>query len=219
MKIRKDRTRDRREQLLEAALALAATKGFDKMTVQDISRACGIAPGLIYHYFASKTDLLRAVIKRYSFLNELKGILKEAKGKDLRETFAIIAKGYWQTLEERKEFVLMAFSEMMHHPEVARMIGEIVRMGRSLLLRYLSALKKKGQIPPKAPTDLFVRIFFSSLIMMFVAQHRLMPRLVGVRFPKDLDQFVVLLIDGLLSSRKQAKRSPVRQKERKERSC
>jgi TetR/AcrR family transcriptional repressor of mexJK operon len=50
----------KRQQLIDGALAVFSEKGFDKATNQDIAEAAGIAsPGLIYHYFESKADLLR----------------------------------------------------------------------------------------------------------------------------------------------------------------
>jgi TetR/AcrR family transcriptional regulator, mexJK operon transcriptional repressor len=53
----------RRKQIIEGALAVFAAKGFAKATNQDIAAAAGIgSPGLIYHYFKSKTDLLEQVM-------------------------------------------------------------------------------------------------------------------------------------------------------------
>jgi AcrR family transcriptional regulator len=50
----------RRQQIIDGALAVFSEKGFDKATNQEIAEAAGIAsPGLIYHYFDSKADLLR----------------------------------------------------------------------------------------------------------------------------------------------------------------
>ena len=48
----------RRTQILAAASAIFARKGFDRATVTDISRAAGLAEGSIYNYFRSKEELL-----------------------------------------------------------------------------------------------------------------------------------------------------------------
>ncbi len=53
----------RRQQIIDGALVVFAEKGFEKATNQDIAEAAGIgSPGLIYHYFESKADLLRQVV-------------------------------------------------------------------------------------------------------------------------------------------------------------
>jgi AcrR family transcriptional regulator len=57
-------TEDRRNQILEGALKVFAEKGFKGATNKEIADAAGgISPGLIYWYFASKEDLLFALIE------------------------------------------------------------------------------------------------------------------------------------------------------------
>src|SRR5579884_1244575 len=53
----------RRQQILDGALSVFASKGFEAATIKDIAAAAGIAsPALIYHYFADKADVLRQLI-------------------------------------------------------------------------------------------------------------------------------------------------------------
>ena len=63
---------DRRDQILGAALRVFAEKGFDRATNKDIARAAGITPGLTYHYFKSKEDVLREAIERHSPLTVIR---------------------------------------------------------------------------------------------------------------------------------------------------
>jgi TetR/AcrR family transcriptional regulator, transcriptional repressor of bet genes len=51
----------RRAAILEAGLQQFAHDGFERATVGAIARRAGVSQGLIYHYFAGKDDLLRAV--------------------------------------------------------------------------------------------------------------------------------------------------------------
>jgi len=48
----------RREQILEAAVALFAERGYVDTKIEDISNAIGVGKGLIYRYFDDKLDLL-----------------------------------------------------------------------------------------------------------------------------------------------------------------
>jgi TetR/AcrR family transcriptional regulator, cholesterol catabolism regulator len=61
---RRQRAEARRVQLIDTALEVFAAKGFDAATVKDLSEAAGVAEGLLYHYFRSKEDLLRAALER-----------------------------------------------------------------------------------------------------------------------------------------------------------
>jgi AcrR family transcriptional regulator len=57
--------RSAEEAILDAALQVFSDKGFHRATNRDVAEAAGIAsPGLIYHYFKNKHDLLRAVMMR-----------------------------------------------------------------------------------------------------------------------------------------------------------
>ena len=53
---------DRREEIVAVALRVFSTHGFGGATNQLVAKEAGVkSAGLIYHYFASKEDLLRAV--------------------------------------------------------------------------------------------------------------------------------------------------------------
>jgi AcrR family transcriptional regulator len=54
-------TEARRKAILEAALACFASKGFTETTMEDIRKLSGASTGSIYHHFANKEMLARAL--------------------------------------------------------------------------------------------------------------------------------------------------------------
>ncbi len=54
----------RREQLLDAAVQLAAGRDLTLLSVQDIAAHAGVSEGLLYHYFPTKDALLVAAVQR-----------------------------------------------------------------------------------------------------------------------------------------------------------
>ena len=64
----------RRNEILDAALRLLYTKGYEQMTIQDIQHGLNISKGAFYHYFKSKQDLLEAIIER--MMNEAVAVLE-----------------------------------------------------------------------------------------------------------------------------------------------
>ncbi|MBB4934197.1 AcrR family transcriptional regulator [Lipingzhangella halophila] len=52
------------DRLLAAATRLFADRGFERTSVQDLVDAAGVTKGAMYHYFASKEDVLFAVFRR-----------------------------------------------------------------------------------------------------------------------------------------------------------
>jgi TetR/AcrR family fatty acid metabolism transcriptional regulator len=54
---------DKRRSLLEAAVRVFARRGYHAARVGDIAAEAGVAHGLLYHYFASKEDVLRTIFR------------------------------------------------------------------------------------------------------------------------------------------------------------
>ena len=62
---RKERRRiEDRHDILEAATALFAEKGFEKTTLDDIASAAGFGKGTLYTHFENKGDILRNILQR-----------------------------------------------------------------------------------------------------------------------------------------------------------
>lgn len=54
----------RREQLLDAALELFASRGYARATTSELAKAAGVTEPIIYRHFSSKKDLFIALIER-----------------------------------------------------------------------------------------------------------------------------------------------------------
>jgi AcrR family transcriptional regulator len=62
-------SRDRRRQILDAAVRVFARQGFHACRVSDIADEAGVAYGLLYHYFRSKEEVLNTVfLERWEVL-------------------------------------------------------------------------------------------------------------------------------------------------------
>ena len=55
---------ERRDQLIRMGVELLGRRGVDQMSINDLARAAGISKGLLYHYFATKTDFVVAVLRQ-----------------------------------------------------------------------------------------------------------------------------------------------------------
>lgn len=70
----------KRAYLIEQATRCLAEKGYARVSLRDIARESGVSLGILHYYFASKEDLLLAVISGYKerFLRELEQELLSA---------------------------------------------------------------------------------------------------------------------------------------------
>lgn len=64
--VKPDEYRAKREQILDAALRMIHSRGYEQMTVQDILDDLVISKGAFYHYFGSKQAVLEALVDRMS---------------------------------------------------------------------------------------------------------------------------------------------------------
>ena len=55
----------RREELLDVALQQCTTVGYDALSIDQLTRAAGVAKGTFYYYFGSKQDMLGALVERF----------------------------------------------------------------------------------------------------------------------------------------------------------
>src|SRR5689334_13872295 len=53
---------DNRERLIAAGYTVLSEKGYEATTVKEVAHVAGVSPGLFHYYFASKDELLLAVL-------------------------------------------------------------------------------------------------------------------------------------------------------------
>src|SRR3989475_8576014 len=82
---------DKRRVILDAAVRVFARQGFHACRVSDIADEAGVAYGLVYHYFASKDEVLDTLFaERWNLMLEL---IREVDARSLpvREKLGAIA--------------------------------------------------------------------------------------------------------------------------------
>jgi AcrR family transcriptional regulator len=56
---------EKRRAILKAAARLFASQGFDRASMAEIALACRVSKALLYHYYASKDQLLFDIIRAH----------------------------------------------------------------------------------------------------------------------------------------------------------
>jgi AcrR family transcriptional regulator len=67
---------NRRQELLETALALFSEQGVDRASMRELARRAGVNVAAAYHHFDSKRALLRAVFEELGSLDEIRARLE-----------------------------------------------------------------------------------------------------------------------------------------------
>ncbi len=94
---RQERSRRKRDALLQSALALFAERGYDETSIEDIAHHAGVAVGGFYQHFVSKRQILLVLMDR--LLQEASMLTLEAKSANVHDIRDGIAQLVRQALQ------------------------------------------------------------------------------------------------------------------------
>lgn len=116
----------RRKQILDAATQVFAEKGFHRATVKEIARVAGIADGTIYTYFASKDEVLLAVLDRLNETTERKQQFVLGDEQDLKAFFRAYLRQRMALLWPNAEVFRAVLPELLVNGELRKRYYEQV---------------------------------------------------------------------------------------------
>ena len=87
MSPRPDVSEERRNQILEAAMAVFARQGFEQARMDDIAQEVGLSKGALYLYFKSKDAIISAILQFFfsRAMKKLQGFLESEEPPSVRE--------------------------------------------------------------------------------------------------------------------------------------
>jgi AcrR family transcriptional regulator len=135
---------DKRRLILDAAVRVFARQGFHACRVSDIADEAGVAYGLVYHYFASKDEVLDTLfLERWNVMLEL---IREVDAEPLpvREKLGAIA-----------SFIVDSYR---HDPDLMKVIiVEVTRAANSFGNTHIDTIREAydliGEIVEQAQAD------------------------------------------------------------------
>jgi len=131
-KLKRAAARDeRRQQLIEAAKDVFAQKGYHATTVDDITRAAGVAKGTFYLYFSEKREIYYEVVRAFLQLIKDAG---SSVAREVRSPEQFLARAESAALEimriftDNKELARLAYRESMGmDPQLESMLRDFYR--------------------------------------------------------------------------------------------
>ncbi len=174
-------TRQRRKdarpaELLDAALALFVEKGFAATRAEEVAARAGVSKGTLYLYYASKEELLKAVIRERLSAEIEAGVALAERYEGptpalLREVFI----DWWHRLldSEVSGVFKIVITEVRNFPEIAAFYArEVVEPGTRLTARILQRGIERGELRPvDVPTA--VHSLVLPMIMLCLHKHTL----------------------------------------------
>jgi AcrR family transcriptional regulator len=193
---RQEQAAARREQLLAVTLDLFAERGVQGTAIRDIARAAGITEGLIYHYFPSKSALLRAVMERYDCLPEMTEIAPILASVPVREALVQMGLRFIELVSRNRKYVTMIHTEAQRDPEVAQALSAFCTRGLDWAREFLESRIAKGELRPH-DAAITIRLLHHGLLWFQVMEQTLSPPLDGESFVRGA---VDVVLTGIAAS-------------------
>ena len=145
----RDGRAERRETILDAALAEFSARGFAAARLDDIARGARVAKGTLYLYFRDKESLFKELVR--SRLSPLVGAIGTAAARNIsvRALVELILEVFVTEIlaTSRKDIIRLIISEGQRFPELAEFYyREVIARVLPLLRRRLKHAVKTGEL-------------------------------------------------------------------------
>ncbi len=191
-------------ELLDAALALFVEKGFANTRAEEVAARAGVSKGTLYLYYASKEELLKAVIRERLSAEIEAGVGQfERFAGPTPDLLRQVLIPWWQRLLDSPTSGVfkVAITEVRNFPDIADFYArEVIEPGTRLVARILERGIASGEFRPvHVPTA--VHSLVLPLIMLCLHKHTLGacgrgPQ--GIEPRQFIADHVELVLQGLL---------------------
>jgi AcrR family transcriptional regulator len=191
------------ERLIGAATRLFADQGYQRTTVQEVVAAAGVTKGAMYHYFASKEDLLYEIYRGILAvqLHRLQAFA-EAEAPIEERLRAAAVDVIATTVDNFEDLTIVVRCMHLLEPEKQRAVHAERRRDHELFRGMIEEGQRTGAFDDVVDADLVVDYFFGAvhhLPTWFRPSGRLGGRELGERYAS-------LLLKGLTAPRHQIDR-------------
>ena len=154
--------RDKRTLILDAAIRVFAEHGYHGARVGDIAEDAGVAHGLLYHYFASKDEVLRTIFVEN--WGELIGRFRAVEDADesASEKLEGIAKILLRTWRNDPALVTVMVREVARSQQLQAQVTE-VREAFAIVERVIEEGQAQGTFRADVDAQLASWIFYGGL--------------------------------------------------------
>lgn len=162
---------EKRQQILDAATRVFASRGYHGARVSDIAREAGIAYGLVYHYFRNKDEILDTIFaERWgAFVAVVDGVAAgpQPASEKLRQLAALVLFAYRRRPDWVKVLVFeIQRSSRFSEPEQIEAVGRLFRA----VARIVRDGQEAGELRGDLDANLVCLAFIGALETMITSQ-------------------------------------------------
>jgi AcrR family transcriptional regulator len=156
----------KRQLIIETAERLFAEHGYDATSTARIATEAGVPSGLVFYHFATKLDLLLAVVQERPAPSEV--LRSAARGRTVRRRLRAIVAAMAEELENDRAARIIVFREAQGRPEIASRAAELFAEATDTIADVLSGADDVVAEPERvqAAAELVVaRVFLDTVAL------------------------------------------------------
>jgi len=164
----------RQKQIIDASIELIARRGIQELTIRNLSEMVGISEPAIYRHFASKTEILLALLGYFGQQSEK--AFKEIAGMEISalDKLRAVFDHHFRYFSENSSFSAVLFSEEIFRNDsgLASKMFQIMQGAGSHVLSFVREGQTSGQVREDIPAGQLSLILIGALRLL-VTQWRL----------------------------------------------
>lgn len=194
---------ERMAQIRAAARRVFAERGYAAATTDEIARAAGVSPGLIFHYFPSKKALLVEVLRALAGESLSRSLPAATPDESLDEQVLRFVQQHGQFMQANLDLIKVVFYEAQFHDEVREMVLErLLAQGMGVLETFFQRQQAAGALRADLDVQLVTRSFVGLLWSLVMFRGALQEPVLHARDPDELYRHLVrLFLDGVRAPR------------------
>jgi AcrR family transcriptional regulator len=192
--------KNRRDEIIQAALRVFAREGFHKATIKQIGKEAGLkSPSLIYHYFTDKEELLLAVMNSLTPVFNLADNAEAMFDLPPEMLLTMMARGFFMAIgnPDAVRMMKIVLSEAIHSPETIIPIAQNSVSIMNFLVAYLGRQIELGRLRPH-DLQVSTRVFMGMFMAYMLTREVITPLAEGLpEAERYAEEAVAIFLGGL----------------------
>jgi AcrR family transcriptional regulator len=189
-----------RERLVDAAVRVLSRPGGGLASIEAIAAEAGLTKGAVYHHFADRGELLRAVARRVSPVEEMRAQIEPTIDLPPSEGLVVIARAYYAAMRTRADLIRNLAANSARDPELTQVVmSEIIGQGAPLMMAWFANQASRGQLR-SVDVSFVIQALFGPVFLLVVLGPTVFDRIAqaGIHPAVDnVEAYVDLLMRGL----------------------
>ena len=200
MSPRPDVSEERRTQILEAAMAVFAQKGFNQARMDDIAQEAGLSKGALYLYYKSKDAIISAILQFFfsRAIKKLQGFLESEEQLSVREQLLRLNQYYIAEMKWMVSLLPLSFefyAVAARQRTVRQFLKQYFKDYREVLADLVQRGIDRGEFRPIRAERVAIAALYEGLALLWIVDPD------ATQWEQTGESSLLLLLDGLAAPR------------------